>query len=517
MRTDKNFVGVKPKISILMRKLGTTGSDARITVTDSDLVYNSMTFRYGTSDSGEITVGAAITSSCSFAIWNDKHKFDNWDWKNTACDVTLTFGTDKLIMGSFLTISHKSTGNTIKVETLDWLKLLDEHQISECNITWPIDAVDLINTIVTTGIVNLGFTGLDDARGVLLPDPGDDTMSNRDALAYAAQCLGKYAIMHKNPDDEGWNIHFDWYNDTDRLNAGVTFSHDLRTDDVNVTGVKVTANDNETTDSRGTTDYVINIADNPFISKDNITTVANRIEASVVGMTFRPGDFVIATNPAIEAGDTLDITTADEENIKVIASTVVYKPSATKQSITADAEDADGDLQIKTSQYVRKVIKDELNNPASALGSAVGSAGGLNGQWEDSGTFVLNDQYAKYRLGTSTVNGIAFDVNEEKTRCKHCMRSGHVTLVATADSTHSIESVTVIMSDMMLVDYHSDSSIRGYGALALYSQKSGNAQTIDVKIYPLWGSGKLRFTIVWSVDDGVKSGDTLDVQIVTMY
>ena len=512
MRTDKNFVGVKPKISIVMRKLSSTGSDARITVTDSDLVYNSLTFRYGTSDSGEITVGAAITSSCSFAIWNDNHKFDDWDWKNTACDVTLTFGTDKLIMGSFLTISHTSTGNTIKVETLDWMKLLDEHQLSECNITWPIDAVDLISTIVTTGIVNLGFTGLDNARGVMLPDPGDNTMSNRDALAYAAQCLGKYAIIHKNPDDESWNIHFDWYNDTDRLNAGVTFSHDLRTDDVHVTGVKVTANDNETTDIRGTTDYMINISDNPFISTDNISTVAGRISASVVGMTFRPGDFVIATNPAIEAGDTLDITTADEKNIKVIASTLVYKPSATKQSITADAEDAEGDLQIKTSQYVRKVIKDELNNPASALGSAVSVAGGLNGQFESGGTFVLES--SGYTLYDNLVQGIAFDVNDNKTECQHAIRVGTLSLKATSDKSSS-GSIFVTMSGVM--DVASNPGVSEWGATASITRIGDHMRFINVSITQRWVAYEWRFEISYYIEnpeDYIKSGDIINIQII---
>lgn len=372
MRTTSKLAGIKPRLNAVMRD-ATSSSGAKITLTDDDIVYGSMVLRSGTSDSGDITIGAAIIGSCNFSLWNDDKRFDGWNWTNTAVDVAFEYGegedVEKVNVGSFLVVSHKESGNTISVQCLDWLKLYDEHSIYECNISWPIDAVDLIKIISDFGVDNVRLEGLDGLEGVMLDDPGDDQMSNRDVIAYVAQCLGRFVTMSR------YSMRFGWYDFNNAHDAGTTFSHELRTNNLTVTGVKVHTDDEKATETRGSEGYMIDIANNPFITKSNISTVADRIAGSVVGMSFRPGDFTISATPAIEAGDVLLIDTYDKKAIKTIASNVTYKPSSVKETFTADAPSADGDLQIKKSEYVRKVIRDELNNPNSALSKAISGTG----------------------------------------------------------------------------------------------------------------------------------------------
>lgn len=377
MRTDKDYAGIKPRISGYLRGITAETTGNRIDLSDSDFVYNSLTFRHSTSDSNEITVGAAIIGSCDFTLWNDSGKFDNWDWINSAIEISLIFGDETVYMGSYVIVSHTESGHNIKVEALDWMKVLDEHNLGECGVTWPIDAVALINKIVTTGIQNMKVSGLEGLEGVSLADPGDNTMTNRDALAYAAQCLGRYAVMRTDEKLATATIYFEWYDAASSYSAGTTFNHQLRTDDVTVTGVIVTASDDETTEERGGAGYRLNIADNPFISPDNISTIADRINSAVSGLTFRPGNFALSSNPRIEAGDVISIST-DKGSISTLATNVVYKPSQTKESVTADAAAADSDLQIKSKAYINKVIRDQLNNPNSDLGSAVGGGSSIS-------------------------------------------------------------------------------------------------------------------------------------------
>lgn len=390
MRTDKNYTKIKPSISGYIRGLGDKSGN-KININDSDFIYNSLVLRQSTSSPDEITVGSAIISSCNFALWNDNGKFTDWDWKNSAVELYLNFGNEKIYMGSFVIVSHKENGNTIKVEALDWLKVLDEHSIGECNITWPADAVDVVNAIATTGIKNMDIVGLDGARGLILPDPGDSEMTNRDAISYIAQLLGKFVLMKSDADTSRTSLIFDWYDTTTAYDAGTTFSHELRTDDITIAAVNVYTGDGKSDVTRGdSSGYTIYIEDNPFVNEDNISDVADRISSSVIGLTFRAGTFSILSNVAVEAGDSIKITTNDNSDIITLATDVTYKPSQSKETIVANAEDAAGDLQIKKSAYVRKIINNELNNPSSPLGSAVGQGGSADVNI-GSGNFTLSD------------------------------------------------------------------------------------------------------------------------------
>lgn len=377
MRTDKDYAKTKPRISGYLRGITAETTSNRIDLSDSDFVYNTLTIRQSTSESGEITVGAAIISSCNFTLWNHDGKFDEWNWTNSAAEIYLEFDTDKVYLGSYVIISHTTSGNTIKVEALDWLKVFDSHTLGECNITWPASAVSVINKILTTGVQNMLVSGLDTVTDITLSDPADTEMTNRDALAYIAQTLGRFITSRSDEATKKTTLRFSWYDTDAAYSAGVTFSHNLRTDNINVTGVEITAADGETTESRGdSTGYVLKISDNPFISSDNISAVADNIAAACVGLTFRPGDFVTLSNVRIEAGDVLNIDTHEENGVLTLATDVTYKPAQVKEAIVANAEEAEGDLQISKNAYIKKVIRDELNNPSSALGSAVSGSGG---------------------------------------------------------------------------------------------------------------------------------------------
>ena len=368
MRTDVDLTRYNPQIIMTM----TQADGETLVLTNSDFVANSLKFRSASSETGEITVGAAIIGSCNFRVWNDTGKLDAFAWTNATVDVTLKFSDEaktEIYMGKYFIVSHTVSGQTVSVESLDYLKLLDEHQLYELNVDWPIDAVDLARQLVLFGTSNFYIDGLSDAdRGILLYDPGFDTMTNREALSYVAQVLGKYvAVKHTSETDN--SADFRWYDTETVHDAGTTFDHQLRTGDITVTGVTVTADDtDDTTEERGDDTYKLIISDNPFIDANNVSAVADRIYSAVNGLTFRPGDFAISSTPALEAGDTITINTSEETGVKTIATNVTYCPSSVKMRVTAEAEAADGDLQITRATYIRRVIKDSVKKYSGGAG-----------------------------------------------------------------------------------------------------------------------------------------------------
>ena len=510
MRTDKDYAKTKPKITGYLRGITAETTSNRIDLSDSDFVYNTLTIRQSTSESGEITVGAAIISSCNFTLWNYDGKFNDWNWTNSAAEIYLEFDTDKVYLGSYVIISHITSGNTIKVEALDWLKVFDSHTLGECNITWPASAVSVINKILTTGVQNMLVSGLDTVTDVTLSDPADTEMTNRDALAYIAQTLGRFITSRSDEATKKTTLRFSWYNTEEAYSAGVTFSHNLRTDNINVTGVEVTAADGETTESRGdSTGYVLKISDNPFISSDNITAVADNITAACVGLTFRPGDFVTLSNVRIEAGDVLNIDTHEESGVLTLATDVTYKPAQVKENIVANAEEAEGDLQISKSAYVKNMIRNELNNPNSDLSAAIGSAAGGSNIKYEIGSFTTS--VSGYSLNASPVFGVAFDVDEKGTKCKYSARIGHLSINVTEDKTSN--SITLQTSGFM------DTSNHLGGVFEHPAVAKVNSKYIDASVRYKWIAGQM-WIWVYFYDSGEsykpKSGDTITMQIIAV-
>lgn len=366
MKTTANIAGIKPAITgRLLLQSGT------IVLSDRDFMAGSIKFRGGTSESSEFSVGAAIIGGLDFTLINDAKKFSGLDWFDSKVQISLEINGEVVDMGTYYVVKHYERGNVVTVECHDALKILDEYQIYEDDITWPADSAAVASKIASRH--GLSVSGL--TSGIQIPDPGNDLMTERECIAYIGQIHGKYVRAHDTV------ISFEWYNTADVHDAGTTFSHDLRTDDIEITGVKVTASDGTKTETRGESGYMLSIKSNPFVTADNIAAIADKIGAAVTGIKYRPGDVSIMSNPAIEPGDVLRVNTGQETGVIVIASTVTYTVSRLQESITSDAEPYSGDLRIKRSDYIKnqtqQTIDDELKNPDSNLSQAIG--GGSSG------------------------------------------------------------------------------------------------------------------------------------------
>ena len=389
MRTNTDLKGLIPVISGTLSLQNNTS----IAIVDSDFASGSFTIKDGTSNANEFTVGAAIIKGCSFVFLNDNGKFSNIDWFDSKISITFTFSNNTTLnMGEFYIVSHNETGYRISVEAYTAMKLLDEYQIYEHNFTYPITAQSAVTTIATArGLTVSGMA----YPTMSLPDPGDDSITEREFVSYVAQMMGQYVVVDANN-----VLRFGWYSTNNAHNAGASFSSDVRTSDITITGVKVTSADGQLGVTTGSSGYMLNITDNPLINQSNLATIAAQIYGAVNGITFRPGVVTITSDANIEAGDFISVNVGDGYNSKyvnMLATTIVYKPS-TRMKITADAEPYDGDLRISRTQRMQimmqnessKAINKQLANSNSPLSQAIAQGGSGGGTKKIGGA---NNQY----------------------------------------------------------------------------------------------------------------------------
>ena len=135
----------------------------------------------------------------------------------------------------------------------------------------------------------------------------------------------------------------------------------VATDDVVITGVKVTVTSKEDKAKdvnalAGKEGYVVSISDNPFIPADKAQAVANYIFKKIGGMRFRPLDATLLSNPLIESGDVALVTDRKQNTYSCFISNRTFTVgSGTK--ISCDAENASRNSADKFSNETKAVVQ----------------------------------------------------------------------------------------------------------------------------------------------------------------
>ena len=120
------------------------------------------------------------------------------------------------------------------------------------------------------------------------------------------------------------------------VNMHAFSSMSILTDDVVVTGVQVTAQDDKSEDEGGTGQegettlwgskgYVLEVSDNPLVAFGKSAEVAAQIGERVVGMRFRPFDISALGDPSIEAGDPVVVTDRKQNSYRSYITSLTYK------------------------------------------------------------------------------------------------------------------------------------------------------------------------------------------------
>lgn len=171
-----------------------------------------------------------------------------------------------------------------------------------------------------------------------------------------------------------------------------SFSHQLSTDDVVITGVNVvikTASDTSAeafyTFSYGEPGYVISIENNGFIDGSNGQAIANFIGGVLVGLTFRKASITHLSDPTIEAGDVAYYFDSKDVKYKILVSSTRFSIDASQNTVSS-AETPKKNSAVRYSEstrnYVelRKRMKKQQSDWQAAeeeLSERIAAAGGL--------------------------------------------------------------------------------------------------------------------------------------------
>lgn len=385
-----------------------TASGEKIPISDSGLWANGFEVNDSTSSNGTFTIGALIAGKLKIKlnnIYEDYSKYD-FDKASVTAYVSKSFSdgtSEKLKIGEYRVSETSYDGSLITLTCLDNINNFNREYDS--NLSYPTTAYEVVRDACIKCDVPFTMARFDNSDYVINEIPSDNQkLTYGQVIAYILQLSGLWGKCgHDGELLIGWYDMSQFgsqnynggtfstkttpYSDGDTLNGGNftdyssgdsvdggTFTEtrnyhniytqkdlNVATDDVVITGVKVTVTSKEdkTKDVNalaGKEGYVVSISDNPFISAEKAQTVANYIFKKIGGMRFRPLDATLLSNPLIESGDVALVTDRKQNTYSCFISNRTFTVgSGTK--ISCDAENASRNSADKFSNETKAVVQ----------------------------------------------------------------------------------------------------------------------------------------------------------------
>lgn len=385
-----------------------TTNGEKIPVSDSELWANGFEVNDSTSSNGTFTIGALIAGKLKIKlnnIYEDYGKYD-FDKASVTAYVSKSFSdgtSEKLKIGEYRVGETSYDGSLITLTCLDNINNFNREYDS--NLSYPTAAYEVVRDACIKCDVPFTMARFDNSDYVINEIPSDNQkLTYGQVIAYILQLSGlwgkcghdgelliewydmsQFGSQNYNggtfstkttPYSDGDSVDggkFTDYSSGDSADGG-TFTEarnyhniytqkdlNVATDDVVITGVKVTvtSKENKAKDVNalaGKEGYVVSISDNPFISADKAQTIANYIFKKIGGMRFRPLDATLLSNPLIESGDVALVTDRKQNTYSCFISNRTFTVgSGTK--ISCDAENASRNSADKFSNETKAVVQ----------------------------------------------------------------------------------------------------------------------------------------------------------------
>lgn len=328
------------------------------TLYGDDLMMGGVSFSTASSSVSSFDIGAAIIGTASVTLANFDERWNAYDF--TGATGVISVGatldddtTEWLLKGTYGVEQPELYDSTISLECYDNMRLF-QVPYSDVGTIYPATLQAIATDICQAcGVTMLAASFPHDSQ-VVSVRPDDDNLSCIDVLSWVAQMAGCFCDV-----DPWGRLRIRWYDlsafETEDWLDGGTFDTDTTpysdgdvanggyfhyggdvkdggsfqqpqwavvsaikslttaTDDVVITGVKVTASDQVRSDGTqgakgesytyGTEGYVLSIEGNKLVTYGSAQSVARAIGPSIVGMRFRPLTVTAIGDPAIEAGD----------------------------------------------------------------------------------------------------------------------------------------------------------------------------------------------------------------------
>lgn len=385
-----------------------TASGEKIPISDSELWANGFEVNDSTSSNGTFTIGALVAGKLKIKlnnIYEDYSKYD-FDKASVTAYVSKSFSdgtSEKLKIGEYRVSETSYDGSLITLTCLDNINNFNREYDS--SLSYPTTAYEVVRDACIKCDVPFTMARFDNSDYTINEIPSDNQkLTYGQVIAYILQLSGLWGkcghdgelligwydmsqfdsqgydggtfSTKTTPYSDGDNVdggNFTDYSSGDSVDGG-TFTEarnyhnvytqkdlNVATDDVVITGVKVTVTSKEdkakdVNTLAGKEGYVVSISDNPFIPADKAQTVANYIFKKIGGMRFRPLDATLLSNPLIESGDVALVTDRKQNTYSCFISNRTFTVgSGTK--ISCDAENASRNSADKFSNETKAVVQ----------------------------------------------------------------------------------------------------------------------------------------------------------------
>ena len=366
----------------------------------------------GVTGSNKFEVGSAIANKLTLSLNNRYDEFSDYDFTDAVVTVwvgkQLSDRIEWLKKGVYNTDDPTATPAILSLECLDNMSKFDAAY--DGGIGFPATLQSIVQYCCTQCGVILVNGEFPNYRYQVSQNPFTDTtnITYRAIIAYCALLAGCYArcntdgrlefkwfdtaafdgIIDGGVFDEtteasyqtGDNLdggNFTDYTSGDNADGG-TFTETLpyhhiysfsslsvSTEDVVITGIRVTAADSEDTAGKkiegetylcGAEGYVLDVSGNPLIEAGKAKDVAEYLAGRVVGMRFRPFTASAIGDPSWEAGDAAIVTDRKGNSYYTYLTNITYSTGG-YASISCDAEPA---ARHSADRYaeINKVISD---------------------------------------------------------------------------------------------------------------------------------------------------------------
>lgn len=300
---------------------------------------------------GKFEIGNAISNKLCIYLNNIQDDFSEYDFTDATVTVwvgkVLSKTTEWLKKGVFCAQDPTTTPGIITLECLDNMSKFNT--VYDGKLIFPATLQDIVRYCCSKCGVILSSEAFPNSKYQVMKNPFRDggNFTYRVIIQYCAMLAGCFARCNTDG-----ILELKWY-DTQAFETGnyaeiKSFSSlSVSTEDVVITGIRVTASDLENEDKTekgetylaGAEGYVLSISGNPLVEYGQAKTVASLLAERIVGMRFRPMTASCLGNPSWEAGDALLLTDRKGKTYKSFLTNLTYY-TGNYESISCDAEPA---------------------------------------------------------------------------------------------------------------------------------------------------------------------------------
>lgn len=363
-----------------------------LTATDTDLY----TFKISdnTSSQNSFDIGAAIANQLELKINNIDGAYSEHNF--SGAKITVRVGlelseekTEWLKKGVFYAQPGTFTDDTVSVTATDSMTKFDT-SYSKSNLQYPATLGQIVRDACNVCDVGMSadIASFSQDSFVVTTRPADTSITFRQILQYIGgiACL----FFRINADDK---LTANWYNtalldleeieEIEKNEEAVKvedYTGTIETDDVVITGIKVTeenasGTDGEKTETEyiyGSTGYVLEIKENKLIQEGKGGSVAESVGKKLNGITFRPLTIKCLGNPAVEAGDIAIVVDRKGRKYKTILTGVTYTAKASQELLCgAEAPEQLSATRYSKATQIYRELRKQLTQQRSEFSKAL--------------------------------------------------------------------------------------------------------------------------------------------------